>query len=103
MKKILLISALIAMGLSGCASAKQGSGDHASANPQQAIQAAVAATDKVAKVGFEWRDTRKIIAAAQKAAKAGDDQKAVQLANKAREQSEDAWKQYQSQKDAGPR
>lgn len=101
MKKILLTSALLAMGLSGCASAKQDAGS-ASKDPQQAIQAAKAETDKAAAVGYEWRDTRKIIAKAEKAAKAGNDQEAVKLANQAYEQSEDALKQYQEQKDAGP-
>ncbi len=58
--------------------------------------------DKAASIGYEWRDTRKILKKAQAAAKAGDIKKAVKLATLAKKQGELAYAQGQSQKDAGP-
>jgi len=53
-----------------------------------AIAAAEAARKKAASVGGEWRDTGKLIKKAKKALKAGDEAKALKLANKARIQGE---------------
>lgn len=53
-----------------------------------AIAAAKAAQKAAASVGGEWRDTGKIIKAAEEAAAAGDTEKAIELANKAKTQGE---------------
>ena len=95
MKNTILIAALSLL-LSACAT----TGSTATATEAtQAIAAAEAATGKVAKVGYEWRDTRAIIDAAKKAAKAEDYDKAAELAKKAEHQSLAAMEQYKSQKD----
>jgi len=50
-----------------------------------AIYEAVAANNKVAKMGYEWRDTyKKLLGPAKKAYKKGDYAKAVKLANTAK-------------------
>ena len=53
-----------------------------------AYEAAVAARKAAVEVGFEWRDTRKMLRQARKLAKKGDYAKAVKLANQARRQGE---------------
>ncbi len=70
----------------------------------EALHAAAKASLKAANaVGFEWRDSGKILKQAEKAAAAGDYEKAMKLANRAREQGEFAQHQAQLQADAGPR
>jgi len=50
-----------------------------------AIFEAVAANNKTAKIGFEWRDTyKKLLGPAKKAYRKGDYAKAVKLANTAK-------------------
>jgi len=54
-----------------------------------AIYDAVAANNKVAKVGYEWRDTyKKLLGPAKKAYRKGDYAKAVKLANTAKSHAE---------------
>ena len=72
----------------GCASAQKGKGVDMAAQAAQAIAAAKAARNKAAAVGYEWRDTGKLIKKAQKALKKKDYKKAIKLANKARRQGE---------------
>lgn len=67
-----------------------------------AIQEAVAAIDKAKSVGGEWRDSRKLIDKAQKAAEAGDEKKALKIAHDAKLQGELGYEQALSQKDAKP-
>ncbi len=70
----------------------------------EAIHAAAKQSLKAASaVGFQWRDSGKILKKAEKAAAAGDYKKATQLANTAREQGEFAQEQAKQQADAGPR
>jgi len=69
---------------------------------EQAISDATEANKKAKSIGHEWRDTAKIIKKAKKAAKAGDDSKAIKLANKAEFQGKAAYAQGIEQKDAGP-
>lgn len=57
---------------------------------------------KAKKMAYEWRDSKKILKAADKAAKAGDYDKATTMANKAMRQGELAIIQAHSQKNAGP-
>ena len=70
---------------------------------ESARQQAVAEIDKASAAGFEWRDSRKILEQADKAEKAGDHEKAMQLVNQAKQQGMVAVAQAESQKNAGPR
>ena len=58
------------------------------ATSKAAYEAAAAARKAVRKAGFEWRDTRKMLRQARKLAKKGEYAKAVELANRAKRQSE---------------
>jgi hypothetical protein len=69
---------------------------------ETAKQQAVAEINKASAVGFEWRDSRKILEQAEKAEKAGDHEKAMKLVNKAKQQGMVAVAQAESQKNAGP-
>lgn len=95
--KMLKFSGLAALILSvavGCASAPK---EEPAADPMAEAQAAIqAAKDKIAEAeaaDYVWRDTADILAAAEKAYKEGDYDKAIQWANMAREQAEDALAQ----------
>jgi hypothetical protein len=70
---------------------------------ESARQQAVAEINKAQAAGFEWRDSRKILEQAEKAEKAGDHEKAMQLVNEAKQQGMVAVIQAESQKNAGPR
>ena len=65
---------------------------------EDALKAGEAARKAAAKVGHEWRDTKKFLKQAKKAAESGDYAKATRLANKAREQGELGVKQAAEQK-----
>lgn len=97
--KYLSIS-LLALGLVvGCATQpKQEADTGPSAAVTRALDAASAAMDNAKALNWIWRDTGKIYEAAEKAAKEGDDATAIKLANKAREQAEDAVNQYYLEK-----
>ena len=69
----------------------------------QAVVDAKAAIKKAKSARYEWRDSGKILKQAEKAAKAGDFNKAVKLANKAMRQGQYALAQSEQQKNAGPR
>ncbi len=69
-----------------------------SAAAKNAIYSAKLKLARAQKLGYEWRDTAKLIKAAEKAAAAGDNDKAIALANKASKQSDDAIAQYHSEK-----
>lgn len=58
-----------------------------------AISAAKEAQKKASSVGGEWRDIGKFIKKAEEAAKSGDAKKAMKLANKAKAQAENGYKQ----------
>jgi nucleoid-associated protein YgaU len=58
-----------------------------------AISAAKAANAKAKAEGYQWRDTGKLIKKAEKALKAGNAEKAIKLANKAKRQAELAVQQ----------
>ncbi|MGM0593902.1 MAG: SoxXA-binding protein [Pseudomonadota bacterium] len=94
MKKTIMTASL-ALLLSACAS---NGGTTANAdNAAQAIAAAETARKEAAAVGYEWRDTGKILKAAKKAAKEQDYQRAMYLAGVAERQSENAVKQQAEQ------
>ncbi|HHC74477.1 MAG TPA: SoxXA-binding protein [Thiothrix sp.] len=73
------------------------------ADPAAAITAAEAAHKAAQAVGFEWRDTAKMIKSAKEAAKAGDAEKAIKLANAAKLQGDMGVKQAETAKNAEPR
>ena len=53
-------------------------------------QAADTKRQEASALGYEWKDTKKILKRARKAAEAGENEKAMELVAKALEQSEDA-------------
>lgn len=59
-----------------------------------AIGDAAAVLDEANGLGFEWRDSQKILGRARTAAQAGDEGAAVQIANLAKRQGENAIEQY---------
>lgn len=64
---------------------------------------AVAEIDKAKAMGFEWRDSRKLLKKAEKALEDGDVEKANKLIAQAKEQGRDAQVQAKAQMNAGPR
>ena len=64
---------------------------------QRAIADAKAANDQAKAAGAAWRDTDGLIKKAEEALKAGDTGKAIQLANQARRQAENALRQKQAE------
>ena len=63
----------------------------------KARASAIVSLDKANKLKHEWRDSRKILEEADKAAKAGDYEQATKLANKARKQGDFAIIQANTQ------
>ncbi len=86
--RLLAAVALIGL-LAGCAT----TGDDKAAAAEQAIADAKEANAEAAALGFEWRDTGDLIKDAQTAFDAGDYDKALELANLALAQAEDAQRQ----------
>ena len=84
MKKT-LIASVLAAGISFGASASE--------DFDAAWAEADAKRQEAAAVGFEWRDTKKILESAKKAAEEGDMDKAMQLVAQALEESNDALAQ----------
>ena len=69
----------------------------------KAIEEAKVAYQDADTRGYAWRDTRKMIKQAEKAAADGDQEKAIQLATQAKAQSEAAIAQAAREANAGPR
>ena len=91
----LLLTALLSLWLvSGCASNSSNGGPKASAEATTAITNANAAIKAAKANDWIWRDTEKFAKEAQEAAAAGDNAKAIKLAEKARFQAEAAVEQY---------
>ena len=105
MKKLVLLGALI-FAISGCSSMDGGdkmAGSADAASAKAAIAAAEAAVKKAAKVGGEWRDSKKkFIKKAKAAASKKDYAKAIKLANKAKFEGEAGYAQAMAEKDAKP-
>ena len=78
---LLSAACALAIGFSGIVQADEFS---------DAWAAADAKRGEAAKLGFEWRDTKKILKNAKKEADGGNLEKAMKLVKKAHEQSEDA-------------
>ena len=104
MKKLasLAIAIVVALMLSACAGGEKAPAVSAE-DAKAAIAAAKDATKKAGSVGYEWRDTGKMIKSAEAALKEGKVEDAIKLANKAKRQSEHAYAQYEANKGAGPR
>ena len=85
----------------GCATTSTNSAA-AEAEYQRAMAAAEASRQEAASIGGEWRDTKKIMKAAEEAAAKGDYDTALILAEKARVQSVLGYEQAMSQQAAGP-
>lgn len=83
----LILAAVFSLGLlAGCSTTEEMPGMTAA----EAISDAKAANAQAKASGFEWRDTGKMIASAEKALAAGNEDEAMKLANKAKKQAEDA-------------
>ncbi len=100
--KYLTVAAL-ALGLAvGCASQQPKQEAPAASGPSaavtQAIDGAKAAIKDAKAVANIWRDTEKFLKKAEEAAAAGDEAKAIKLANKARDQARLAVEQYYIEK-----
>ena len=94
--KAIKFTALIALVLSiavGCASTPEEPAEDQAAIAQAAIDDAKAANEEAKAAGAEWRDTADLIAEAEAALAAGDTGRAIQLANEARMQAENALAQ----------
>jgi len=82
----LFFVALLSLGLiTGCASTDESSD---SMTAEEAISAAKAANAEAKAANYEWRDTGKLISQAEKALADGDEEGAIELANKAAAQAE---------------
>lgn len=99
MKKIAILAMTAALSLAACATGPTMTQQDANS----AISAAKSQLAQAKDINYAWRDTGKMIKAAEKAAKAGNYGKAVDLANEARLQSEIAQKQYAENRNSGPR
>lgn len=90
----LISVAFLSLGLmAGCATTEEDTGMTAA----QAISDAKAANAEAKALGYEWRDTDKMIKDAEKALADGDEAKAMQLANAAKKQAEDAVAQAKAE------
>lgn len=89
---LMLVLGLVA----GCASGS-GGGMSAGSSAEQAIADAKSANAEAQSMGVAWRDTGKMIKAAEEALSAGDEAKATELADEARRQAENAMAQAKSE------
>ncbi|HIJ21825.1 MAG: hypothetical protein HON68_01825 [Gammaproteobacteria bacterium] len=80
-----------------------GHGEHSGQQLDELIHAAHEAVQVANRLGFEWRDSGKILKQAEKAASEGNVKKAKALANKAKLQGEAGQVQAHAQAKAGPR
>ncbi len=92
---IMLVLGLVA----GCASSPDDAGGADQATAEQAIADAKSANAQAQKMGVEWRDTGDMIKEAEAAYAAGDYTKALELANAAKRQAENAMAQAKSEAD----
>lgn len=94
--KPFLIMMLVLGLVAGCASTPDDAASQEAA--EQAIADAKATNEQAKQMGAEWRDTAEIIASAEEALAAGDFAKAIELANKAQKQAENAIAQAKAEK-----
>lgn len=99
MKKIAILAMTAALTLAACATGPSMS----EADANNAISAAKNELKQAMNINSAWRDTGKMIKAAEKAAKEGEYGKAVDLAQEAKLQSEIAQSQHGEELNSGPR
>ncbi len=99
--KLIRTAALALVVASLSAGAVQAAETDQAAEFTAAVEKADASRKKAASVGGEWRDTGKMIKQAKAAAKKGDYNKALKLANTAYRQGELGYQQAMATKDAG--
>jgi nucleoid-associated protein YgaU len=96
--KLKSVPVLLMLGVfAGCATTDEPATEttsDAQASAEAAIAAAKKAQSEASALGYEWRDTGKLIKQAEAALKAGDYAKAESLANQAKMQAEEAIDQY---------
>lgn len=92
----MLFAALFVTLLAGCNGTKS-SPSYTLIDSKRVIRQAEAAITKAVKLGYVWRDTGKILAAAKDAEKKGDYDTAVSMAGKAERQAKNAVKQYHTE------
>ena len=97
MLKLTSLIALVFAVAVGCSSTTDSSGSSEQA-AKDAIAAAKKAQKDAAAVGYEWRDTGKMIKKAEKALADENYDEAIKLANKAKRQAENAIAQEQSER-----
>jgi len=96
--KVMALIALVMAVAVGCASTPEPEpAEDQAVVAQRAIADAKAANEKAKAAGAEWRDTEELIKQAEEAYAAGDYPKAIQLANDARRQAENALRQHQAE------
>lgn len=91
---IILLTASLATGCASQQKQEETTANTGRSAASVAIANAKAAVKKAKSLGYVWRDSGKMIKKAEKAAKKGNEGKAIKLANKARSQGEMAVKQY---------
>lgn len=102
--KMLAVSTLVLSGLVACAKQPQTAADSSAAKPAsspaitQAIDAARASIKTASDLDWVWRDTEKTLKKAEEAAAAGDEAKAIKLANTAKFEADAAVNQYYIEK-----
>ncbi|MFN2308781.1 MAG: hypothetical protein ABR553_03440 [Gammaproteobacteria bacterium] len=102
--KFLFISVLVLSGIAGCAGTYEQAAEAPAAAPApsaavtQALSEAGAAIKTAKNLDWIWRDTEAQFKAAEAAAQAGDEAKAVKLANNAKFEAEAAVNQYYIEK-----
>jgi len=99
MKKLAVFAA--ALLLFGCATTSENKMEMTADYPTL-VKQAKASIAKAKSVGSEWRDSKKFLKKAAKAAKAGDMEKAKKLALKAKTEGELGYAQGVGQKNAAP-
>ncbi len=97
MKRLASVIFTCAVGLvvSACAVGSDPDRPLSSIDPAAAIAQAKMSVKKTDAVGFLWRDTAKLISDAEAAAAKGDGATAVSLAEQAKSQAENGYRQYE--------
>ena len=100
-RRRLLAAAVAAAFMAGasCAATRASEADDAETF-KAAYEAGKAARKAAAAVGFEWRDTKKMLRQAKKLAEKGEYEEAIELANEAKRQGEHGVAQAREQETA---
>ena len=97
-RRFLAVAVAVAAITAGAWTLRVSAGD--AATFKAAYKAGNAARKAAAKVGFEWRDTRRLLRRARRLAKKGKYEEAIELANQAKRQGELALLQAKEQETA---